>query len=443
MARGDERRAGDVDGRARALGEKIRAARKELKMTQAELAGTDFTKSFISQVEKGFARPSIRSLQIIAGRLNKPIAFFLDDEEPGPPPGTMSKGEHLLQTARSFTRDGHFQDALTAYQEVLASVPKTDHGTRARAYAEMGRVLWSLDRKLEAVEALEEAVDAFRHAQDPLRRVQVLDRLSGYVAELGDQDRAVSLAEQALTIFEEHQLDHRPLELKLRVDAGLLLALLGQHARARKHLEDAMKLASELKDYYRWGEICHAMSFLSAVAGDLQKARDYSLRAVSFYQAVEDRERMVQARVNAASAHHRAGEREEAWRQAAQAEGEAQSLGRPDLLADVYRLQGELAQQEERWEEAVQAYDRAISLRNDAEALIPLHRHRAHCLHRLGRLEEAAASARRAVALLEKQSNASREQLARAYSELARILQDAGALEEAQEVSLKSLELFR
>jgi hypothetical protein len=40
------------------LGEKVRALRLQLGMTQAELAGEEFTKSFISQIEK--TRPARR-----------------------------------------------------------------------------------------------------------------------------------------------------------------------------------------------------------------------------------------------------------------------------------------------------------------------------------------------------------------------------------------------
>ena len=54
------------------------ALRLKMGMTQQDLAGTDFTKSFISQIEKNHAV----HLQEPAGRtdrLGKPISYFLDD----------------------------------------------------------------------------------------------------------------------------------------------------------------------------------------------------------------------------------------------------------------------------------------------------------------------------------------------------------------------------
>ena len=44
------------------LGVRVRAARRERGFSQAQLAGEELTKGFISQVESGLVRPSVRSL---------------------------------------------------------------------------------------------------------------------------------------------------------------------------------------------------------------------------------------------------------------------------------------------------------------------------------------------------------------------------------------------
>lgn len=425
------------------LGEKIRAARRELRMTQAELAGTDFTKSFISQVEKGFARPSIKSLQIIAARLNKPIGYFLDDTQIAPPAPTPAKEEHMFQSARALSRDGHHQDALALYEELLESVAKTEHDLRARAYAEMAQTLWALDRKLEAVRALEQAIELYQHSYDPVSRVQAISRLAEYVQQLNDQPRAAALCEQALTILREHHVDNPFLELKLQTDVGLHLVRLNQNERGRRHLEEAMDLAEQLNDYYRWGEICHALGILYEQENDLDKAQHYSMRAVRFYESVQNAPRKIQARINAASQFHRGGLYPQAWEQIDTALQEAMELDDPDWAAKVHDVRGRFFEKEERWEEAADAIARAIALETDENALIRLHRRRSRVLARLGRYDEAIGAAREAVDMLEKGKNVPPEQLAQAYSELGLLLKDAGHLEEAQAISMKSLELFR
>ncbi|MCT4573638.1 helix-turn-helix domain-containing protein, partial [Bacillus thuringiensis] len=51
------------------LGEKIKTLRKEKKLTQTELVGSELTKSMLSQIENGKATPSMKTLQYIAEKL--------------------------------------------------------------------------------------------------------------------------------------------------------------------------------------------------------------------------------------------------------------------------------------------------------------------------------------------------------------------------------------
>jgi len=68
---------GNRESAAERLGRLVREARKARGMTQADLAGEEFTASFISQVERGLTAPSLKSLRIIASRLGLPMRHFL------------------------------------------------------------------------------------------------------------------------------------------------------------------------------------------------------------------------------------------------------------------------------------------------------------------------------------------------------------------------------
>ena len=63
------------------LGEKIKALRKEKKLTQTELAGSELTKSMLSQIENGKATPSMKTLQYIAEKLECEPSFLLEEDE--------------------------------------------------------------------------------------------------------------------------------------------------------------------------------------------------------------------------------------------------------------------------------------------------------------------------------------------------------------------------
>lgn len=58
------------------LGERIRQRRKELGLTQSQLADQDLTKSSVSQIERGQMWPSLPTLLRLADRLQLRAADY-------------------------------------------------------------------------------------------------------------------------------------------------------------------------------------------------------------------------------------------------------------------------------------------------------------------------------------------------------------------------------
>lgn len=76
------------------LGEKLRTARQEKGLSQRQLCGDTITRNMLSQIENGSAKPSMSTLQILAARLEKPVAYFLDDQ------AVTSPNEAVMAQAR-------------------------------------------------------------------------------------------------------------------------------------------------------------------------------------------------------------------------------------------------------------------------------------------------------------------------------------------------------
>src|SRR6476660_938096 len=68
---------------AKALGQRIRQLRTRKGLTQQDLAGSDYSKSYISAIEQGKTRPSLEALQRISSRLEMPAGVLLDPDAPG------------------------------------------------------------------------------------------------------------------------------------------------------------------------------------------------------------------------------------------------------------------------------------------------------------------------------------------------------------------------
>ena len=62
------------------IGEKLRLARLEMGVSQRQLCGDVITRNMLSQIENGSARPSMDTLIYLAGQLNRPVSYFLEED---------------------------------------------------------------------------------------------------------------------------------------------------------------------------------------------------------------------------------------------------------------------------------------------------------------------------------------------------------------------------
>lgn len=61
------------------IGEKLKEARLEAGLSQRQLCGDVITRNMLSQIENGSANPSMATLQYLAGRLGKPLGYFVEE----------------------------------------------------------------------------------------------------------------------------------------------------------------------------------------------------------------------------------------------------------------------------------------------------------------------------------------------------------------------------
>jgi ribosome-binding protein aMBF1 (putative translation factor) len=74
-------RGHDVTSPSLPIAERVRQARLAARLTQEELGGGIFSRSYLSAVERGKMLPSIPALAVLAGRLGVPMSFLLGESE--------------------------------------------------------------------------------------------------------------------------------------------------------------------------------------------------------------------------------------------------------------------------------------------------------------------------------------------------------------------------
>lgn len=88
------------------LGEKLKNARLAAGLSQRELCAGVITRNMLSQIEHGTARPSMDTLRALAGRLEKPMGFFLEEESASCP------NQAVVERARAAWQAGDWEGTL-------------------------------------------------------------------------------------------------------------------------------------------------------------------------------------------------------------------------------------------------------------------------------------------------------------------------------------------
>lgn len=180
------------------LGQRIRRLRHERGMTLAQVAGQDFTRAFLNQVEMGRSMPSTRLLRVIASRLGAPVDYLVDGSV------RVLDQELAVERARLAMLHDNPRRALALVEPALQE--RMALGSDARLCA--AEAMMALGRREEALQLLA--------AEEPLLRKQGdrdrLRRLRGIRAGLRRVRNAaahVRLADRALREGQREQaLEH-------------------------------------------------------------------------------------------------------------------------------------------------------------------------------------------------------------------------------------------
>ena len=166
---------------AETLGDRVRRLRMERGMSLARVAGGDFSRAFLSQVELNKSRPSVRVLRVIADRLGAPVDYLLDGSTP-----TLDR-EIALEKACVELARGDFRRCLAAIEPALDAL-EWPLGVDARLCA--GEAMLGLGRQEEGRRLLEEQREAITAHRDHYRELRLAAILAGGSHRLDAQGHA-------------------------------------------------------------------------------------------------------------------------------------------------------------------------------------------------------------------------------------------------------------
>lgn len=273
---------------AASLGEKIKALRIELKMTQTELAGSEMTKSMLSQIENNTAMPSMKNLQYLAARLGKPASFFLEQEE-NRENFPIDDIQREMKEAESLYRMGRYAETADRLKQIGEKY-KLDRDSKLYGdyLTKYGEVLIDLNRVEEATAKIEEATRIYEQKYLFIDAAKVYLFLCGVPWNSFQYEKCLDILEQGIEIYNKSINRDYAFEIDLLYKRSIFTASLDRIDDGIKATEEALKISGQTNIYYRTDELYKNMAVLNAFRGRYDNFDYYLEKAEKFAEATDN-----------------------------------------------------------------------------------------------------------------------------------------------------------
>jgi len=320
------------------VGTNIREVRTKLGMTQAQLAAPEFSISYISAIERGKIRPSLKALSILAKRLDVPLTFLLEGSPSGAAEAravgyspadsgpdqkidvdllqasvliqqrACTDAQQLLnpmqaerittdQAYRLYLLHGEVHMGLGEYQEAVVDLRTADSQGESLNDAEyterarnlLGKAYFSLYNYTLAMENHLKCNTAIENGQitDQFFALDVFSNLANDYFRLGDLERAISYYHRALGLLHDMVHDSKIFAQKY-LDISLHYKAIGKLTLARDYAMHSLAIY-EMRDEQRTVGLTHQrLGKALEKQNDLDGAEREYRQAINIEEELED-----------------------------------------------------------------------------------------------------------------------------------------------------------
>ncbi len=272
---------------------RLRARRIEMGLSQGDLAGDDFSSSYVSLLESGRRDATAHVLEVMSVRLGTSIEYLAT----GVAPETRREVELGLRYAELALQNSEAAVALEQFTAVIA---------QGEAMPELAaEAQWGQARALETLGRLEEAMAAYDEIRladlgDPARAsrwAECVIALCRCSVETGDLGRAVELGEYALVHMAGLGLEGT--DLQAQVTSSLLFAYFqrGDLVRAQLLADGLVRSVDAQASRVARGSAYWNASLVAESRGRLAEALDLAERALAMFAESDGRRSIARLRI--------------------------------------------------------------------------------------------------------------------------------------------------
>ncbi|HLX59304.1 MAG TPA: helix-turn-helix transcriptional regulator [Ktedonobacteraceae bacterium] len=276
------------------VGARLREARLARKYTQSQLAGGDFSVSYISAIERGQIHPSLRALEIFAMRLGLSSKDLLMQQSSTGVAASARRGlnsaeevEWRILTAQVTIYQDNYQQAILDVQELLTYKLTNTQEILVRyllALAYIGSSQWQ-----ESENALSEALRLANDRGDYMRaRLLYLQGITQ--SSLQDHSQGLELHQRSLELLESLQSLDAFFKGELYSQSGLHYLRLDRANEAQAMFLEALKVTDGLMHSQRIA--IYRQSCLQFVeSGEYLRATLNAYKCLHLLAVVDDQQR--------------------------------------------------------------------------------------------------------------------------------------------------------
>ena len=309
--------AREPEGQAETIGQRLRRLRHERGMSQRELSSPGVSYAYISRIEAGARRPSVKALRMLA----KKLGVSADYLETGSEIRDVEERELQIADAELELRLVEATDDAEAKLERLKeeAVAAGDAVAASRADIALGLAAAHGGRNHDAIDRLEAGL-RLSHVS-PSARPDVFATLGQAYAASGRPEKAVEVFERCLDEVAEETPDDVAAQVRFTTYLSYALTDLGDLERAEEVLDAALGKADELADAYSRVRLYWSVARLNEVGGRPAAALDYIRRAIALLDVTDDTLHLARAhllagaimlsqgRASEAGTHHEVAEK--------------------------------------------------------------------------------------------------------------------------------------
>lgn len=316
------------------VGARIRSLRTARGLTQAQVAEPQYTKAYISMLESGRTRASMKALEHIAGVLGvQPADLLGGSASPAAP-------QYDLLEARRLIEQGRASEAISILETLDEGLPPADQLVRLRSLAMAHNALGQAKRALPLIERAQRMAELLG---DRAATVRVkADLAAAYAATYAHED-AIRLYRECIQACDDGVLNDPLFLFRRLADLAVTLSQQRQPKQALPVFERAIALAEQFSDRASIGGLYAGLASTYRQQGDLETAIHYDRRSLQTFEELSALDAIAAMLDTAAALYAENGNRERARECLARGAAIAHENRRDGTLASIRTTEAEIA----------------------------------------------------------------------------------------------------